>query len=67
MWARQLLAAAQPYVSREVYANHLTFDEPAERVKAAYGDAKFRRLAELKARWDPSNIFRQYHNIPPVA
>ena len=65
-WARDLWTAAQPYVSSAVYANHMTADEPLERVRAAYGPAKFTRLAELKARYDSSNLFCNNHNIPPA-
>jgi FAD/FMN-containing dehydrogenase len=63
-WARNLWTATQPFVMAAVYANHMTSDESAERVKAAYG-AKYARLASLKARYDPTNLFRLNHNIPP--
>ncbi len=46
-WARELWTAAQPYVSSAVYANHMTADEPASRVRAAYGDAKIMRLHNI--------------------
>jgi FAD/FMN-containing dehydrogenase len=65
-WARDLWKAAQPYVSSAVYANHMTADEPQERVRSAYGAAKFTRLAKLKAKYDPSNLFCNNHNIPPA-
>jgi len=65
-WARDLWTAAQPYVSRAVYANHMPQDESVERVRAAYGDAKFARLAALKAKYDPTNLFCSNHNIPPL-
>ena len=64
-WARDLWKAAQPHVSSAVYANHMTADESPERVRSAYGPAKFERLARLKAQYDPTNVFCRNHNIPP--
>ena len=64
-WARQLWTAVQPLVSSAVYANHMTSDESVDRIRAAYGDEKYKRLSQLKAKYDPLNLFRQNHNIPP--
>jgi hypothetical protein len=64
-WARELWAAAQPFVSTAVYANHMTFDESVDRVRAAYGASKYGRLVDLKTKYDPLNVFRQNHNIAP--
>ncbi len=65
-WARDLWTKTQPFVLPSVYANHMTADEPADRVQAAYG-SKYARLAALKAKYDPTNLFRLNHNIPPRA
>ena len=65
-WARHLWTEAQPFVSSAVYANHMTADEPDDRVRAAYGPAKFERLSDLKTKYDPANLFCQNHNIPPT-
>jgi FAD/FMN-containing dehydrogenase len=65
-WARDLWVTSQPYVSSAVYANHMTADEAPERVRSAYGAAKFERLARLKAEYDPANLFCNNHNIPPA-
>ena len=48
-----------------VYTNHMTADESAVRVRDAYGADKYNKLAELKSKYDPENIFRLNHNIPP--
>jgi hypothetical protein len=42
-------------------------DEGQDRVRAAYGPARYRRLAALKKRWDPDNFFRCNQNIHPSA
>lgn len=66
-WAHNLWTDAQPFVTSAVYGNHMTADETDERVRAAYGSSKFERLSELKAKYDPTNLFCQNHNIPPKA
>jgi hypothetical protein len=38
----------------------------AEQVRRAYDPEDYRRLATLKAGYDPANIFRGTHNIPPA-
>jgi FAD/FMN-containing dehydrogenase len=64
-WARGVWSAAQPYVMPAVYTNHMTADESAARVRDAYGADKYNKLAELKSKYDPENIFQLNHNIPP--
>ncbi len=46
------------------YVNFLS-DEGAERVRAAYPDGTWDRLSAIKARYDPTNLFRLNQNIPP--
>ena len=41
-------------------------EEGDERIRAAYGADKFARLAQIKARYDPENLFRLNQNIPPA-
>jgi len=40
-------------------------EEGEERVRQAYGDAKFDRLKALKRAYDPTNFFRLNQNIRP--
>lgn len=59
-WRAQLpLSAGGPCVS------HIGPDEPQERVRAAYSEAAYRRLQDVKRRYDPDNLFRSVQNIPP--
>ena len=44
------------------YINFLTEDESHERIEAALGKG-LKRLAEVKAKWDPRNVFRTNRNI----
>lgn len=48
-----------------VYVNFLT-DEGPERVRAAYPGPTWDRLAAIKERYDPTNLFRLNQNIPPA-
>jgi FAD/FMN-containing dehydrogenase len=62
-WAREFFRATAPYATGGVYVNFLSEDEK-DRVGAAYG-TNYRRLAELKSRYDPDNFFRMNQNIQP--
>ena len=48
------------------YVNFLG-DEGETRIRAAYPAATWERLAEVKRRYDPTNLFRLNQNIPPAA
>jgi FAD/FMN-containing dehydrogenase len=63
-WVRGLFGALEPH-SRGVYVN-FTSDDAADRVKVAYSEEQWRRLAALKAKYDPTNFFRRNANIPPT-
>ena len=47
------------------YVNFVN-DEGPERVRAAYPGATWDRLAALKRRYDPTNLFHRNQNIPPA-
>ena len=65
-WCRDYFAALQPHATGEVYVNFLHNDEGEARIRAAYG-ARYERLARIKARYDPDNVFRSNQNIRPAA
>ncbi|GAC1654140.1 MAG: FAD-binding oxidoreductase [Candidatus Dormibacteraceae bacterium] len=65
-WARESAAKLEPSATGASYVNYMADDEPAARVRAAYGDAKFARLRQIKRRYDPDNVFRFNQNIPPA-
>ncbi|MGH2917203.1 MAG: BBE domain-containing protein, partial [Solirubrobacteraceae bacterium] len=48
-----------------VYVNFLDSDDDSSRVREAYGDQIYRRLAEVKAKYDPDNTFHHNKNIQP--
>ena len=53
------------YANGGVYLNFIG-DEGEDRVRAAYGDEKYQRLAAIKGEWDPDNIFKGNQNIKPA-
>lgn len=64
-WARAFFADATPYASGGVYVNFMPQDE-GERTSDAYG-ANYARLAQIKATYDPDNLFRTNQNIRPAS
>jgi FAD/FMN-containing dehydrogenase len=65
-WARDFHAQVQPYSTGGVYVNFLTEEEGADRIQQAYEPHIFRRLAGVKATYDPTNFFRLNKNVPPA-
>ncbi len=63
-WAREFFASMEPFSTGGVYVNFLS-NEGEERVKAAYGEAKYERLVALKNKYDPTNFFSLNQNIKP--
>ena len=64
-WARGFLQALQPHRAGGVYVNFLDSDDDSSRVRDAYGDRTYRRLAQVKAKYDPDNAFHHNKNIQP--
>jgi FAD/FMN-containing dehydrogenase len=65
-WVRQTWNAIQPLAAGGVYVNELGDDDGADRVRLAYG-LNYERLQQIKAKYDPDNVFRLTANITPVA
>ena len=64
-WARRFLQALEPQRAGGVYVNFLDSDDDPSRVREAYPDEIYRRLAEVKATYDPDNAFHHNKNIQP--
>jgi FAD/FMN-containing dehydrogenase len=64
-WTRAFFSALEPHRAKSVYVNFLDADDNASRVREAYGDEIYRRLAEVKAKYDPDNVFHHNKNIIP--
>jgi FAD/FMN-containing dehydrogenase len=63
-WTVDYWDAVHPYSAGGAYVNFM-MDEGEERVKATYGD-NYARLTEVKAKYDPGNLFRVNQNILPA-
>jgi FAD/FMN-containing dehydrogenase len=64
-WADAFADAIEPATTGYAYVNFLDEGEPGG-VGRAYPPATLRRLALAKRRYDPDNVFRSNHNIPPA-
>jgi hypothetical protein len=64
VWARDFGRALQALAGGGVYVNDLGHDD-TDRVRMAYG-ANYQRLAVLKKKYDPENLFHLNPNIKPA-
>ena len=62
-WAKEYWSALHPYSAGGSYINFM-MDEGEERIRATYGK-NYKRLAKIKKRYDPGNLFRVNQNIRP--
>ena len=65
-WTREFFDAMKPFLVNASYINYIG-DEGIEGLKGSYGEAKYSRLAAIKSKYDPINLFRMNQNIPPVS
>lgn len=65
-WGRAYWEAVHKFNPGGAYVNFMMDDEGDARVKASYGD-NYPRLAAIKQKYDPANLFRVNQNIRPAA
>ena len=65
-WARETYEKMQPFFAAGRYVNYLDDDETGDPVAAAYGP-NYRRLQQIKAKYDSKNFFRMNQNIRPLS
>ena len=63
-WASSYWNAVHPHNLDGAYPNFMMTDEGEDRIKATFG-ANYGRLAQLKQKFDPGNLFHVNHNIHP--
>jgi FAD/FMN-containing dehydrogenase len=64
-WVRALWGQLEPHLQGSAYVNHLAADDRPEKVRASFGQ-NYERLRDLKAAYDPTNLFRMNANIVPA-
>ncbi|MGZ8737479.1 MAG: FAD-binding oxidoreductase [Nocardioides sp.] len=64
-WVRRFSEAFAPATTGRTYLNFEPGTTLAD-VRSGYGEEKFERLVALKNEWDPGNLLRSNHNIPPT-
>lgn len=68
-WVKGFSDAVRPLAMDRQYVNFMGREDGGEaraRALAVYGPGKLARLAEVKRRYDPTNLLRINHNIPPA-
>jgi FAD/FMN-containing dehydrogenase len=64
-WTREYQEALHPYSMGGSYVNFIGEEEGQDRVQATYGP-NYERLAKIKAKYDPDNLFHVNQNIRPA-
>ncbi len=64
-WVRNTWKRIQPFAAGGLYVNEIGEDDGRDRVKQAYG-VNYARLAAIKKKYDPTNLFRLNANIEPA-
>ena len=63
-WTKDTYAAMKEFFTGGRWLNYLADDQGEDAIRGAYGP-NYDRLAELKRRYDPDNVFHHNHNIAP--
>lgn len=64
-WVKSFREKLRPFSTGGVWLNFIG-DEGELRIRSAFGDENYRRLQAVKAAYDPDNVFRSNHNVPPI-
>jgi FAD/FMN-containing dehydrogenase len=65
-WAREFIAAVEPWSDGSRYLNFAGFQEEGDAMMRAAFGAQYERLRALKAKYDPTNLFRLNQNVKPT-
>jgi hypothetical protein len=65
-WGREYWKAVHPFNLEGGYVNFMMDDEVTGRIQESYGE-NYKRLASVKAKYDPTNLFQVNQNIQPAA
>jgi FAD/FMN-containing dehydrogenase len=65
-WTRESYEALKPFMASRRYVNYLGDDEGQDQVAIAFGP-NHARLRDIKAKYDPANLFHMNQNIRPAA
>lgn len=64
-WARELIDDMQEFSDRSAYLNFAGFQEEGDEMMRSAFHSQYERLADLKAKYDPENVFHLNQNIKP--
>jgi FAD/FMN-containing dehydrogenase len=64
-WVRRFWDDMQPYSTGRLYLNFPGHGEGQNLVRDAFGEKPYKRLQEIKRKYDPQNLFRLNQNIVP--
>jgi FAD/FMN-containing dehydrogenase len=64
-WVKTFREEIAPFANGGVWLNFVG-DEGQDRVRAAFGEENYARLANVKREFDPGNVFRGNQNIRPA-